>query len=429
MTIKKRILIFIAVVVTTGFVLVALALYTSKGSQVVVETVLRQYTDEEDVSYKSLEGHLMQGMTFENLKLQDLKYFPKGSVLLVQKISIDADALGISGLNVHIENGRLKMPHSDTIVINGDFQGGQLDLNIYSNTIDLGDVFDTASVEGTVRKISGKIENVDVYVKGDYTRPVVSGKLELALLSYEQFSLKEAPVDFNLQLKDIFKDIKLNGKVNVTRGNILSRRTKVQLEESYLVFEGAPVNPRFNIRGKSDIEKTKINISVKGTKEDPDLWLSSEPPLPKEQLMVMLATGKRWKGVETSLKNEQLSDEVADDFVDYFLFSGQGKKLAEHFGIKELSITYTQDTRGLGVKKSLTDKLDIGYGVEKSVEQNKEEPSRIKQKLEGEYNLNEKLSIGVQKEIMYDNKDTVEEQEVPEPVADDRVFMKFKTKF
>ncbi|MCA9406577.1 MAG: translocation/assembly module TamB domain-containing protein, partial [Candidatus Omnitrophica bacterium] len=297
------------------------------------------------------------------------------------------------------------------------------------NTIDLGDVFDTASVEGIVRKIAGKIENVDVYVKGDYTRPVVSGKLELALLSYEQFSLKEAPVDFNLQLKDIFKDIKLNGKVNVTRGNILSRRTKVQLEESYLVFEGAPVNPRFNIRGKSDIEKTKINISVKGTKEDPDLWLSSEPPLPKEQLMVMLATGKRWKGVETSLKNEQLSDEVADDFVDYFLFSGQGKKLAEHFGIKELSITYTQDTRGLGVKKSLTDKLDIGYGVEKSVEQNKEEPSRIKQKLEGEYNLNEKLSIGVQKEIMYDNKDTVEEQEVPEPVADDRVFMKFKTKF
>ncbi len=58
------------------------------------------------------------------------------------------------------------------------------------------------------------------------------------------------------------------------------------------------LNPTLEVRGQSEIRPYRVNIYVHGSLEDPQLVLTSSPPLPDNEIMTLLATGTTTSGLE-----------------------------------------------------------------------------------------------------------------------------------
>lgn len=405
---------------------ISFILFTTKGIETLLTSVLSRHAEKENIEYFGLEGTLVQGVTFDNIELKNLKDFPEGTVLQIQRLFVNLTSIGIDGLEVEIENGRLRLPDSETIVINGILKNELLDFNVFSNGLIVESLLEYfPSVRSSAFKVTGSVSSIDLFIKGDYLNPAVTGSFVIDHVNYKGILLSEAEGDLDLILSDLNDDIQLKGEVSVRSGMVKSKRTIVRLDKSKVFFSGPPTNPGFNLKGESKIEKIKINIELKGTLEKPDLILTSEPSLPKEKIMLMLATGKSWKGAEESLQQGVFTTSLTKDFIDYFIFAGKGNKFAEKFGLSELSINFDKEKSGIAVKKTLTEAFGVGYGVEQTKENG--QVKDVTQKLEGEINVTNKLSVGVEREI----KQTLPSEVLSEPVVEnnDKVLLKYKKSF
>ena len=214
----------------------------------------------------------------------------------------------------------------------------------------------------------------------------------------------------------------------VANGGKLSRLSAedIILSQSKIYFSGDFHDPRVDINGIAFVERNRIIISLKGTPDNPELKLSSEPVLPQEQLLIMIMTGKKWKGAEVFLGTGIIAPDLAIDFFDYFLLGGNGGKIARKFGIDDFSVKFDEATKGVEVKKVLSDKVGVGYGIEQTQTKIKKDPAIITQKLSGEYKVTDNISIGAEKELKQESK--IEEPDEKQK-TNDKVFIKFKKNF
>jgi hypothetical protein len=93
--------------------------------------------------------------------------------------------------------------------------------------------------------------------------------------------------------------------------------------------------------------------------------------------------------------------------------------------VSDLSVTFEQEKKGVGVKKAVTEKMDATYSVEQT--QQKEGEAATKQKVGGEYKITDSIIVGAEKELKREGKESdAAENATP---ADDKVFLKFKKEF
>ncbi len=396
--------------------------FTAKGSAIITKLAISYYAKTKTIDIEKSEGSLSQVARFEKLEFKDFALLPKGSTVKIQKLEVYFTSFGEEGLNVNIYNGRLQLPNSALIIFEGKLQNSNLNFNIYSQNIKLKEIAGLFSGAEDLKKISGAISDTDIYLLGSLIEPKFSGKFQLEQLLYNNFSLSNCPVGFNIQLKNIKKEAELYGKISLNKGVITGPRTAlVNLEESRISFAGEPNKPLLDLRGTSYVEGIKINIVLKGAFDKPDLKLSSEPVLPEDRLLVMLMTDKSWKATELALGKAELSVELAKDFIDYFLFSGSGSKIARKLGIKDISVTFEEGRKGIGIKKEISEKLDATYAVEQR--QSEEELPATTQKVGGEYKITDTLTVGAEKELPQEQKTPVEQK------TEDKVTIEFKKEF
>nr|MBA3351165.1 translocation/assembly module TamB domain-containing protein [Blastocatellia bacterium] len=68
-------------------------------------------------------------------------------------------------------------------------------------------------------------------------------------------------------------------------------RLHVRRGTAYFSPGGAVMNPRLDISAVSEVRDYRINVYIYGTAEDPKTTFSSQPPLPQEEIIALLATG------------------------------------------------------------------------------------------------------------------------------------------
>ncbi len=400
-------------------------IFTNKGSTLIVKSALLKYTRSQSVNIKKSEGKLDRTLVFHDIEIEGSKVLRLNNLVKIQKLEISFESFNLAGINVKIYNGRLQFPTSELIVFRGSFKKSILDANIYSQGFIVERIAGFFPEIKYLKNISGSVSNIDIYVKGPVLEPKFSGECRIEKLLRKDFLLSNCSVLFNLQLKDVNKEPKLNGTVFLNSGTISGPKAAlINLRESKISFSEDPKKASLDLKGTSDVEGTKINIVLKGTFDKPELKLTSDPPLPQERLLVMLITGKSWNAAEMALDKGQFSLDLVKDFVDYFLFSGSGSKIFKQLGISDISVTFEQEKKGVVIKKAITEKIDASYAVEQS--QGKEELPTTTQKVGGEYKITEGLSIGAEKELKQEDKSGVS----PEgQKADDKVMIKFKRKF
>lgn len=140
--------------------------------------------------------------------------------------------------------------------------------------------------------------------------------------------------------------------------------------------------------------------------------------------MLMFLTGKNLDSIDSSVDKKKMTPDLAKDMVDYFLLGGEGGRLAQKLGIKDVSIIYDKDVAGIGVKKEVTDFLDVGYQLEqKGIDS---ETADLKHTLGADFKLNKNLSVEVDKELyQYHNQERIGDPIKP----DDKILLKYKSWF
>jgi len=400
---------------------------TSKGSGFIAKLALSKYVDSKDIDIKSIEGKLSRKLTLKDIEIEDLKWLPRGSVLKIKKLGVYFASFNLKGLNIEVLNGRLRLPDSEIILFYGGYKDGSLDINAFSKYVNVNALLDMFFERQIVKDFSGMVSDVDIYAKGTFLEPTMKGELQIQKLSHKDFLISDCPAYFNLSFKDIKEELKIYGEITFNKGEISGPKTAtVILDQSKVLFNGNPKKPSFDLKGTSIVENTKIHITLKGTMDKPELKLSSEPPMSEERLMVMLATNTGWKGAEESASRGQISADLTKDFIDYFVFSGSGSKIAKLLGISDVSLTFEKRKKGIAVKKAVSEKLDASYAIEQTQAEEKEEKGTATQKIGGEYKVTEELSIGAEKELKQDSK---LDQTQDEQKTDDRVIFKYKKKF
>ena len=420
---KKNIITILAIIFVFVFS-VWLVFFTTLGVKLINKLVVSRYIKSEDINIESIEGNIFKKVSLQNVEIIGLEGLPVGSRIKIQNFEFQVTGFNVESVYAEIDNGKMSLPDLGDVLFYGKLEKGVLEFNIYSGYISVREIANLIPVDNKYKNVLGTISDLDVYVKGLVLEPELIGKFNIKKIVYDRFTVEECLVNFDLKLKEILKIINIYGEIQVEKGKVFGMKTAViNLQQSKVYFDGDMDKISFNFKGKSEVERVKIDIELKGNSQNPDLKLESEPPLSKSNLLIMLATGKKWKFQEEIKDQVSVAPGLAMDFIDYFMFGNSGNKLAEKLGVSEISFTMDETTKGVSVSKEITDKTEVSYGIEQS--QQKEGVMEIKQKVGATYKITESLSIEGEQEVMKAPSDNDENDSAPEQ----KLFLKFEKGF
>lgn len=425
---KKRYKFSIGFVIALllAFCVVLFFTSTRQGIRLVTKKFLSDFVAADDIQVGSMTGQLSDELIFSNIELKNLKWFPTNTVIRIQRLIISLKSFNPQDIQVHFENIRVFMPYSDPIVLSGHFKQGLLTCNAYSSNVSI-DEFLTLLPQKIASNPKGVLKDVDLYLEGPPNAINIKGTFFIDSLDMPKFTLSDAPGDLSLLFKRIASGFAPHGELRVTEGNVTTKNAVLKLEKSYLYFSGTFAEPRFDIKGNASIGKVDIDLALLGTPQAPQWRFSSDPPMAEGVLMLMFVTGKNLEGVQASFEENRLTPDLAKDLIDYFLLGGEGGRLAQKLGIKEVSIIYDKEKEvaGIGVKKEVTNFFDVGYQFEQQG-LNKAETADHKHTLGAELKLNRHFSVEVDRELYQSHN----QERFNEPIkTDDKVLLKYKTRF
>ncbi|MDP2652830.1 MAG: translocation/assembly module TamB domain-containing protein [Candidatus Omnitrophota bacterium] len=424
---KKIFIISILIILFASGILAWAGLCTTPGARLLAEYLVPAATGYGRLSIGRVEGTVVRGLNLKNVKITHLRGFPPGSVLAIKTVFLDPVLWGSRRLVLEVVDGRLSLPRSsEPVVIFGKVDDGRVDFDIYGRSLDAQDIMSFFPRATAFKRLSGTLTEVDLHLEGTAAEFFITGSGFFEKLLHKGFLLEDCPALVNVKLVNPRRSPELYGEVFLESGVVRSKRMKVYLDPSKIRYDGNPQTPVLDLKGHAAVAQTDIKISLRGSHKKPEMFLSSQPPLRQEILLLMLVTGKGWKGLEESAGRGAISPDLAGDFVDYIFLGGSGSRLAQQLGISDVSLTYDQSKKGLEVRKDIFGKMKVGYGIEQELESS--QSATVSQKMGGEYQVTDEVSVGVEREIKqsYD-PNTSEKTDVP--AEDDKVLLKYQKRF
>ncbi len=114
-------------------------------------------------------------------------------------------------------------------------------------------------------------------------------------------NLGEGEIDVAVGISGNLGDPIPNGSAIMRDALIRLPLTKLRVSKAVLTFnESTRFDPSIEIRANANPRPYQVDIYAYGRASDPQLVLASQPPLPKEEIMTLLATGTTSAGLENS---------------------------------------------------------------------------------------------------------------------------------
>jgi hypothetical protein len=114
-------------------------------------------------------------------------------------------------------------------------------------------------------------------------------------------NLGRGQVDIELKISGKLGDPKPEGKVRISEAVARLPFSSLEVREGFLTFTPASgFDPTLEIRGRAEPRPYRVEVYAYGKLSDPQLLLTSEPPLPENEIMTLLATGTTSAGLEDS---------------------------------------------------------------------------------------------------------------------------------
>ena len=169
---------------------------------------------------------------------------------------------------------------------------------------------------------------------------------------------------FSRQLVNVclaqIKDVRL-GKhetVEAVRGVIRIGERRLSIVEGSALFTGgAAQDAQINIIAESRISDALITLRLAGTIREPDIILSSDPPMDESDILSYIVFGKRLDRL--AVTQEQSLHGTALDILGNIGAKGIERLVGKDIAPEEISVS--PSTGAIGIGKYVTDRLYVTY--------------------------------------------------------------------
>ncbi|MBI2093793.1 MAG: translocation/assembly module TamB domain-containing protein [Candidatus Omnitrophica bacterium] len=346
------------------------------------------------LTVSAIKGSVFKGWSLEELEAKGIAAFPVEHTLKIQRLEWGS-ALHLRHMR-SIYNARLTLPISEPIILFARQNAGKLDVQGYSKALSIQELLAAFSSALHVPAVRGTCTDVEWRAQGSWEELKVEGSFIVQELLHKRLQLNDAQGQVDLTVNRKFSPVGLLGTLTLRQGILSSKTTLMRLRPSLLRWDGNPMQPAVDVGGTAVVDNTTIRMNITGKLGKPQVRLSSSPPMGQRRLLAMLVTGKSWSSAETLFGHDYLSTELAQDFIDYFVFGGSVSRIAKQFGLSELALTYNPETGEAGAKTLLFDRVEASYVLEPPTPN--EPNGTIKQRGGAGYRFGEATSISVEAE-------------------------------
>jgi len=232
--------------------------------------------------------------------------------------------------------------------------------------------------------------------------PLYNIKLDVAVRTAPELQMKTAVArlsgDADLRLRGSVARPSVLGRADILEGDATFNGIKFRLERGDITFANpVAIEPQVNLQATTHVRNYDLDVTVTGTPERLDVNYRSEPPLPKSDIIALLALGR------TSEESEQLqqqsgqtmfTDEATSLIINQALNSTVSSRMQKLFGVSRIKIdpqgltTETNPTaRGpqITIEQEFANNLSLTYSTNVS--------QSSQQIIQGEYYFNRNISV------------------------------------
>jgi len=384
----------------------AYLIVTPLGGKILVRYFRQEFSAVGLMHIGHYEGTLHHGFVLRDVSIRGLPYLPD-SELRIQEIHVRLPLWDLPHSDFGIFNARLFIRDSDPVVFTGGVYAGQIKGNLYARSVDLHEA-SRFWAGGRIKNLQGFISDVDVTIQGSLSNPKVNGSLVANSIRYRSVQLTNAFSRVNLILLPALRHFQMQGDVVLDSGLANIRRTNLQLSRSEFIFQGDVFDPALDIHLGARVEDMDIHLTVKGTLVQPQLMVSSDPPMAPEDALRVLFTRNAWTS-STSPFHGVTASELAQDFLNYSLQD------------------INDEQQQLGFKTKLTDNLKLGAEMDQMPSSPGETNIYYSRKINGEMDLSEHTSLNVSQQVW--PQDSYPSYQDANPNAETQVYWQYKKRF
>jgi translocation and assembly module TamB len=233
--------------------------------------------------------------------------------------------------------------------------------------------------------------------------PLYNVKLDVHVQTAPELQMRTAIArlsgDADLRLRGSAARPALLGRVDILEGQATFHGTRFTLERGDITFANpVSIEPQLNLQASTHVRNYDLSITVSGTTERGlNLNYRSEPPLPKSDIIALLALGRT--GDESAQLQEQsgqsaFTDQATALILDQALNSTVSSRFQRLFGASNIKIDpqgLTTETNPTGRGPQVTIEQEFANNLSLTYSTNVAQSSQ--QIIEGEYYFNRNLSV------------------------------------
>jgi translocation and assembly module TamB len=232
--------------------------------------------------------------------------------------------------------------------------------------------------------------------------PLYNVKLDVAVRTAPELQMKTAVArlsgDADLRLRGSLARPSVLGRADILEGDATFNGIKFRLERGDITFANpVAIEPQVNLQATTHVRNYDLDVTVTGTPDRLTVNYRSEPPLPKSDIIALLALGR------TSEESEQLqqqsgqglfNDEATALIINQAINSTVSSRMQKLFGVSRIKIdpqgltTETNPTaRGpqVTIEQQFANNITLSYSTNVS--------QSAQQIIQGEYYINRNVSI------------------------------------
>lgn len=232
--------------------------------------------------------------------------------------------------------------------------------------------------------------------------PLYNVKLDIAVQTAPELQMKTAVArlsgDADLRLRGSLARPSVLGRADILEGDATFNGIRFRLERGDITFANpVSIEPQLNLQATTHVRNYDLDVTVTGTPDRLNVNYRSEPPLPKSDIIALLALGR------TSEESEQLqqqsgqtlfTDEATNLIINQALNQAMGNRMQRLFGVSRVRIdpqgltTETNPTaRGpqVTIEQQFQNNLSLTYSTNVS--------QSSQQIIQGEYYINRNVSV------------------------------------
>ena len=232
--------------------------------------------------------------------------------------------------------------------------------------------------------------------------PLYNIKLDVSVRTAPELQMKTTVArlsgDADLRVRGSVARPSVLGRADILEGDATFNGIKFRLERGDITFANpVAIEPQVNLQATTHVRNYDLDVTVTGTPDRLNVNYRSEPPLPKSDIIALLALGR------TSEESEQLqqqsgqtlfNDEATNLIINQAINSVVSNRMQKLFGVSRIKIdpqglsTETNPTaRGpqITIEQEFANNLSLSYSTNVS--------QSSQQIIQGEYYFNRNLSV------------------------------------